>query len=121
MIAKSLYVENFRSFKGPEEINFAFNDEKITIVRGRNDVGKTNLLNAIRWCLYDEEEEEEVSSQEIYNEYAFFEIGVHNVLNVIVKLTFEDEQNRDIVIERKYTFENLTFSMNSLGIATALK
>ena len=47
------------------------NDKKITIVRGRNDVGKTNLLNVIRWCLYDEEAKDEVSSQEIYNEYAF--------------------------------------------------
>ena len=108
MIAKSLYVENFRSFKGPEEINFAFNDKKITIVRGRNDVGKTNLLNVIRWCLYDEEAKDEVSSQEIYNEYAFLEIGVHDVLNVIAKLTFEDELNRDIVIERKYTFEKIS-------------
>lgn len=55
MIFESLTVENWRGFYGTETIYFSTSKEKnTTIVYAQNGVGKTNLLNAIMWCLYEE-------------------------------------------------------------------
>lgn len=55
MIIKSVIVENFRSFYGEQEINFATDPQKnTTIIYAMNGVGKTNLLNSILWCLHGE-------------------------------------------------------------------
>ncbi len=53
----SLELENYRQYKGKQKIEFSASDEKnFTIFVGANGAGKTNLLNAITWCLYDREE-----------------------------------------------------------------
>ena len=55
MIINSVTVENFRSFYGEQEISFATDREKnTTLIYAMNGVGKTNLLNAILWCLHGE-------------------------------------------------------------------
>jgi DNA sulfur modification protein DndD len=55
MIFESLTVENWRGFYGIETIRFSTSKEKnTTIVYAQNGIGKTNLLNAIMWCLYEE-------------------------------------------------------------------
>ncbi|NAW33496.1 AAA family ATPase [Halomonas alimentaria] len=55
MIIKSLIVENFRSFYGEQEIKFATDrDKNTTLIYAMNGVGKTNLLNALLWCLHGE-------------------------------------------------------------------
>ena len=41
MIFKSIHLENFRNYKGPEELSFAdTGDKNITIIQGNNDTGK---------------------------------------------------------------------------------
>ena len=107
MIAKSLHIENYRSFKDPKDIVFASDDKKITIIRGRNEVGKTNLLNMILWCLYGEEDKEQVSSEEIWNKKALSEIQVNENLDVVVELTLEDSSHNNVIIERKHTFTKI--------------
>lgn len=53
MIFESVTVENWRGFYGEQTINFSTSKTKnTTIVYAQNGVGKTNLLNAIMWCLY---------------------------------------------------------------------
>lgn len=55
MILNSVTVENFRSFYGEQTINFADDSKKnTTIIYALNGVGKTNLLNAMLWCLHGE-------------------------------------------------------------------
>ena len=55
MILNSVTVENFRSFYGEQTVNFADDPNKnTTIIYALNGVGKTNLLNAILWCLHGE-------------------------------------------------------------------
>lgn len=47
-----LKVCNFRGFYGTQTIDFASVGPKaVTIIHGENGAGKTNLLNAIFWCL----------------------------------------------------------------------
>ena len=55
MILKSLYLKNYRTYRGPEEIKFASGDKNITIIQGNNEVGKTTIMTAISWCLYGRE------------------------------------------------------------------
>ncbi|RLA51115.1 MAG: hypothetical protein DRR42_11225 [Gammaproteobacteria bacterium] len=55
MIIESVTVENFRSFYGEQTVNFSTDPVKnTTIIYAMNGVGKTNLLNAILWCLHGE-------------------------------------------------------------------
>lgn len=55
MLLKKLKLVNFRQFYGDTtEINFSIEVEKnITLIHGENGVGKTTILNAILWCLYE--------------------------------------------------------------------
>lgn len=51
----TLTLNNFRQFYGRQEIRFSTDAEKnITLIHAENGVGKTALLNAIRWCLFEE-------------------------------------------------------------------
>lgn len=55
MILNKVRIQNYRQFRDVE-IDFAHNDDKnITMILGGNGTGKTNLLNAISWCLYGRE------------------------------------------------------------------
>lgn len=46
-------IKNFRQFYGEQEIVFSTDREKnVTLIHGENNGGKTSLLNAIRWCLF---------------------------------------------------------------------
>ncbi len=49
-------IKNYRQYRD-FEITFDNNPSKnnLHIIIGANDTGKTNLLNAINWCLYEEE------------------------------------------------------------------
>ena len=54
MLIKSLYIKNFRQFKGEKEIQFACDkDRNVTIILGDNTFGKTTLLQSFNWCLYN--------------------------------------------------------------------
>ncbi|WP_049237802.1 AAA family ATPase [Moraxella canis] len=51
----SLELRNFRQFYGRQKIKFSTDPIKnITLIHAENGVGKTALLNAIKWCLFEE-------------------------------------------------------------------
>jgi DNA sulfur modification protein DndD len=48
----ALELANFRAFCGVHRIEFAAEDDKrVTVFHGENGAGKTNLLNAMHWCM----------------------------------------------------------------------
>jgi DNA sulfur modification protein DndD len=51
----SVELENYRQFYGNNKINFVSREEGFTVIFGKNGEGKSNLLNAINWCLYNNE------------------------------------------------------------------
>jgi DNA sulfur modification protein DndD len=53
MYLTELQVCNFRGFFGLQKIIFSTPEEEcpVTVIHGENGAGKTNLLNAIFWCL----------------------------------------------------------------------
>ncbi|MHB8090531.1 MAG: AAA family ATPase [Syntrophales bacterium] len=53
MILERLVLENFRQFKGRQEIVFSdLRDRNVTVVHAENGFGKTTLLKALLWGLY---------------------------------------------------------------------
>lgn len=53
MILERIVLENFRQFKGRQEIVFSdLRERNVTVVHAENGFGKTTLLNAVLWALY---------------------------------------------------------------------
>ena len=56
MLIEKLKLHNYRQYVD-EEIEFShrLKGKRITIIQGPNGSGKTNIINAITWCLYNKE------------------------------------------------------------------
>lgn len=52
MILRKLKLENFRQYKGKQEVEFAYENGNITIFFGENGKGKTGIYRAVMFCLY---------------------------------------------------------------------
>ena len=46
-------MKNYRQYYGTNKIEFVERDQGFTVIYGKNGEGKSNLLNAINWCLYE--------------------------------------------------------------------
>ena len=121
MIIESIKIENFRQYKGPIEIEFSLDKEKnFTIIKGTNGAGKTNLLNAITWCLYEEElhKPDTVAGGPIYNLIAKNEIGPNDEFYVKVELSMLDEYENRVIFRRSlrcYTDKNGVLVQDPFG------
>lgn len=94
-------IKNFRSFEGEHEIKF--NDD-INVVLGNNETGKTNLANAISWCLY---------GQEVIgnNNIESFKIINLNAEDVFVECGFTINE-KELIVSREFCDNNLQFIIN---------
>ncbi len=55
MLINKVKIENFGPFVGKHELEFSIDEEKkLNLILGKNDSGKTQLFNAMLWCLYGE-------------------------------------------------------------------
>ena len=121
MIIESIHIENFRQYKGPIDIKFSLDKEKnFTIIKGTNGAGKTNLLNAITWCLYEEElhKSDKVAPGPIYNLITKNEMGPNEEFYVKVELTMLDEYENRVIFRRThrcYTDKNEVLVMDPFG------
>jgi DNA sulfur modification protein DndD len=56
MILERLVIQNFRQFKGKQELLLAdLRDRNVTVVHAENGFGKTTILKALLWALYGHE------------------------------------------------------------------
>lgn len=104
MIVKSMTIENFRPYKGPLSIDFARGEKNVTIIQGRNDMGKTSFINAFTWCLYDKEPFRDEGIEGRCNQLALDEVNIKDEVDVKVEMFMEDSSGRNIRIIRKQTF-----------------
>lgn len=112
MILKSLYLKNYRTYRGPEEIYFATGDKNVTIIQGNNEVGKTTIMNAITWCLYGVEYYKNEGNEPIFSKSTSYDLENGDKDFVEVKIHMEDSKGKDITFIR-----TLEFYKNDLGEA----
>jgi DNA sulfur modification protein DndD len=105
MILERLVVENFRQFRGRQEIVFADNRSRnVTLVHAENGFGKTTLLNAFRWALHGNDglTDDFEKPEEIINDVEARSDRNPNEVAATVELTFKHDLER-ITITRKLT------------------
>lgn len=105
MILERLVVENFRQFRGRQEIVFADNRSRnVTLVHAENGFGKTTLLNAFRWALHGDDglTDDFEKPEEIINDVEARSGRDPNDVAATVELTFKHDLER-ITITRKLT------------------
>ncbi|MEN3189203.1 MAG: AAA family ATPase, partial [Atribacterota bacterium] len=103
MRLRKIVFKNYRQFKNTELVLEEPRTYDIHLVIGKNGTGKTNLLNAINWCLYGEEFHLHLDSQKLplYNTAAE---GNHPQVTVEVWLSQEEDGKKiGFVRERKST------------------
>lgn len=108
MIFEKIELENYRQYK-KETIELALPAKatQFTIIEGANGAGKTNLLNAITWCLYEEEMDlsDADRGKPIVNDLSLDEIKDGEICNVRIKITARDEDNKKMFFEREARYE----------------
>lgn len=53
MLINSITLNNYRLYKGTNQISFSFDDKKnIFLIAGENGFGKTTFLTSLIWCMY---------------------------------------------------------------------
>lgn len=106
-----IYIKNYRQYKDTEYIFRDTKDLGIYSFIGQNGMGKTNLLNAITWCLYEKENYlgDKNKALPITNLSACKELNPKDKLEVLVKIKVVDSQfGNDYIFERKsmYVMDN---------------
>lgn len=101
MILERLVLNNFRQFKGEQEIVFSDNrDRNVTIIHAENGFGKTTLLNAILWALYGHSgltPDFEGKEKLIHNGLAHAHRKDPSAVSTSVKLSFKHDDDRYIL------------------------
>ena len=120
-----LTVNNFRQYKGLNEIEFSTDPEKnITVVYGPITTGKTTLLQAFNWVLYDK-----INLQNpdlVYNLEKARDIKPGEDIEVFVELLIEKDEieKKQFKFRRtvKYRFfENKGLSLISESAVASVK
>ena len=100
-----LELENFRQYRDQVTFNFSLDDEKnMNIIQGVNGAGKTNLLNALTWCLYGTEENLSKYAGKklpIANEAALRELDTNKALETRVQVVMVNSSGETTIFERK--------------------
>jgi DNA sulfur modification protein DndD len=87
---------NFRQFYGETpEIQLATDkDRNTTIVHGNNGAGKTTILNAFTWVLYEKFTAAFAESQQLVNKRAIAETEIGNAVDAWVEVAWEHDGKR---------------------------
>ena len=100
MKINKIKFQNFRIYKGENEILFAPNPSKnISIIAGKNGFGKTTFLTSLIWVFYGKmmSEVEDKYKKDIKNAGGY-EKFIKTLLNREVKTDFENNQNNSPVL-----------------------
>lgn len=94
-----LEISNFRQFYGKQSIDFSVDPTcGVTLIHGENNGGKTALLNALRWCLYEETTDNLLDPKNLLNKHA----AAQGTKTFTVSVQLEHE-NRLLEVKRVQT------------------
>lgn len=102
MIIKSIALNNFRQYKGEQPpITFSMDkDKNVTVILGVNTSGKTTLIQAFKWCLY---EKSNFKTREVINAEVAKSIGLYTSQEVFVEIVLIHE-GKEYTIRRSQKF-----------------
>ncbi len=107
MRISSIELTNYRQYRDKQEVRFSLDEKKnITVIEGANGAGKTNLLNALTWCLYGTEEHlktEKGKYQGIINDQVIAELKAGQQVRGGVKIFGIETDGNAIRFERAMT------------------
>ena len=91
MLIKQITLQNFRQFKGKQGLVFATDpNQNVTVLLGENTFGKTTILQAFNWCLFNEADFPKESNPDLLNmDLAEEKAGMEQKLEVYVELLLE--------------------------------
>lgn len=96
----TLRMANFRQFYGvTPRIRFADGERNVTVFHGANGSGKTTILNAFTWLLYNRFTDAFADTDFLINKRALKEAQIGDQLECWVELTFE-HQGRKYLLKR---------------------
>lgn len=110
MILERIALENFRQFKGRQEIVFSdLRERNVTLVHAENGFGKTTLLNALLWALYGRDgfTDDFEKPDSLIHEGLAHQAKDRNRLAAIVELTFTHDGDRYILTRELTLAEQL--------------
>ncbi|WP_373540806.1 AAA family ATPase [Chamaesiphon sp.] len=92
----TIRLHNFRQFYGETpEIQLATDPERnTTIIHGNNGAGKTTILNAFTWVLYEKFTAAFAESQQLVNKRAIAEADIGNAIDCWVEVAWEHDGKR---------------------------
>lgn len=95
MIIKSMILKDFRQYKGTQEIKFSTDSEKnVTVILGLNTSGKTTIIEAFKWCLYNTTG---YRKSDLLNVETEQELGILQNEEVYVEITIIHSNNEYII------------------------
>ena len=101
MIIESLELKNYRQYRD-QKITFALGEanKRITVIQGANGAGKTNILNAITWCLFNEERHlgDAHRGLPLINNICLNDLELEQVCHVKVELVLKVQNNQKMII-----------------------
>jgi len=83
-----LTLNNFRQFYGRQEMRFASGDQNITVIHGYNGSGKTAILNAFSWCLFEEHSSGFLDPESLVTRQAVLDAEVGSIVDAEVTVEF---------------------------------
>ncbi|MGJ3248910.1 MAG: AAA family ATPase [Elainellaceae cyanobacterium] len=87
-----LKLYNFRPFYGEHQLTFAkTSDRNITVIHGNNGSGKTALLNAFTWALYERFTAALASPDQLVNRRALTEVDENEAVDCWVEVAFDHD------------------------------
>ena len=105
MILERIALENFRQFKGRQEIIFSdIRERNVTLIHAENGFGKTTLLNALLWALYGRDgfTEDFEKPDSLIHEGLAHQAKDRTRVSASVELTFKHDGDR-YVLTRELT------------------
>lgn len=118
----SIQLCNFRQFYGKTpEIIFAWGERNTTVIYGNNGAGKTTILNAFTWVLYEKFSSAFAVENKLVNKRAITQAQTGKPVECWVEVAFEHDSKRYRVkrLCRAYKGENIEHSKSELFLYVA--